>query len=508
MPTSANRLREMLYGSRIATLIEAHNTLSALVAQEAGFDAIWLSSLTMSCAYGVRDSNELTVEHILDNIEYITERVHIPVLLDADTGYGGFNQFRRLVRRLCVRKVGGVCIEDKVFPKTNSFINPTSQKLISIDEFCGKIRAGCDTRTDDLIIVARTEALVIGSGLDEALLRGRAYSDAGADALLVHSRASSFDEIAAFMKEWDRNIPIICVPTTYADTPINVIQEARISAVIWANHLLRASLLAMQQTACYILEQGNAHGLENQLVPLNELWRLQNVEELQSAEHRYVTSSKLETILLYLPSPPIVDFYTSPLTSSDVITRWNKQLKSFGESEICNINTSTRASLNDQHVLCLDKNSIVQIQSILARIASSTNAFVILTTATALEDYLINLIYSYHCEALILVNATQSPEKIPSSWCVHCTNSSGLGVVDTPKQLLKIGHEVSYECTHGMWTGIMSFRGHGIKALYEELTRLSSNTNQLIEINELINSLVRHVEINVVYVNGGWEFAQ
>jgi phosphoenolpyruvate phosphomutase len=310
------------------------------------------------------------------------------------------------------------------------------------------------------------------------------------------------------MAEWDRDIPIICVPTTYADTPINIIQEAGISAVIWANHLLRASLLAMQQIAYHIFEQGNAYGLENQIVPLNELWRLQDVEELQSAEHCYVTSSKLETMLLYLPSPPIVDFYTSLITPNDVLTRWNEQLKSFRKSEICNVNMCTRATYNDQHVLCLDKNSIMQIHSTLARIASSTNVFIILTTAVALEDYLINLLYSYHCEALVLVDTTQAPEKIPSSWCVYCTSPAGLGVVDTPKRLLKIGHEVSYDCIHGMWTGVMSFRGRGIKALYEEFTRLSSNTNQVIEINELINSLVRHIEINVVYLNGGWEFAQ
>jgi phosphoenolpyruvate phosphomutase len=124
-------------------------------------------------------------------------------MLDGDTGYGSFNNFRRLVRKLEQRGVAAVCIEDKLFPKTNSFISGNTQPLADIHEFCGKIKAGKDAQhCDDFSIVARVEAFIAGWGLDEALRRAEAYHEAGADAILMHSALSVPDEILAFMKEW------------------------------------------------------------------------------------------------------------------------------------------------------------------------------------------------------------------------------------------------------------------------------------------------------------------
>lgn len=282
-------LRDILRAPGTATLLGVHDPLSALVAQEAGFEALWVSSFTMSCAWGVRDNNELTLDHVLNNVECMTDRVSIPVLLDADTGYGGFNQFRRLVKRLCARGVAGVCIEDKVFPKANSFVHGSLQELVPIDEFCGKLRAGGDARTQDLVLVARTEALIAGAGLTEALKRGRAYVDAGADAILVHSKAPTFEEeVGNFMRCWDLETPVLCVPTTYASTPHETFAAAGIAAVVWANQLLRAALLTLQDTAEHIRSTRGLKGLKWQLAPLEELFRLQDVDEFLSAEARYL----------------------------------------------------------------------------------------------------------------------------------------------------------------------------------------------------------------------------
>ena len=176
----------------------------------------------------------------------------MPILVDGDTGYGNFNNVRRLVRKLCERGLAGVCIEDKLFPKTNSFIGE-GQPLADIDEFCGRIKAGKDSQTDDdFVLVARVEALIAGRGMDEALRRAEAYHAAGADAILIHSKRSTADEILAFAERWAGRAPLVIVPTMYYATPTELFREAGISTVIWANHLLRAAIAAMRETAARI----------------------------------------------------------------------------------------------------------------------------------------------------------------------------------------------------------------------------------------------------------------
>ena len=139
----------------------------------------------------MRDSNEASWTQVLEIVEFMAEATTIPIMLDGDTGYGNFNNMRRLVRKLEQRDVAAVCIEDKLFPKANSFIDGSRQQLADIDEFCGKIKAGKDAQTnDDFSIVARVEALIAGWGMDEAIARAEAYHRAGADAILIHSAHS------------------------------------------------------------------------------------------------------------------------------------------------------------------------------------------------------------------------------------------------------------------------------------------------------------------------------
>jgi phosphoenolpyruvate phosphomutase len=147
----------------------------------------------------------------------MSDNTTIPILLDADTGYGNFNNARILVRKLEQRGIAGACIEDKLFPKTNSLLGTSEGKpLASIEEFSAKIRAMKDTQRDpDFVVVARIEAFISGWGLDEALKRAEAYKAAGADAVLIHSKKSDDKEIASFCKAWDGKHPVVIVPTKY-----------------------------------------------------------------------------------------------------------------------------------------------------------------------------------------------------------------------------------------------------------------------------------------------------
>ena len=184
----AKRLRELFTSKEVTILMEAHNGLSAKLAEEAGFEGLWASGLSISAALGVRDNNEASWTQVLEVLEFMNDATSLPILLDGDTGYGNFNNVRRLVRKLEQRDIAGVCLEDKLFPKTNSFIDGERQELAAVDEFCGKIRAAKDTQRDSsFMVVARTEAFIAGWGLDEAILRATAYAESGADTILCHS---------------------------------------------------------------------------------------------------------------------------------------------------------------------------------------------------------------------------------------------------------------------------------------------------------------------------------
>jgi phosphoenolpyruvate phosphomutase len=212
-------LRHQIATAELAFLMEAHNGLSAKIAEEAGFQAIWASGLTISASLGLRDSNEASWTQVMDVLEYMVDATSVPILVDGDTGHGNFNNVRRFVRKLCERGVAGVCIEDKLFPKTNSFIGE-EQPLADVDEFCGRIKAGKDSQTDDdFTLVARTESLISGRGLEEALRRAEAYHAAGADAVLIHSKKADASEILAFMARWGDRAPVVIVPTMYYAAP-------------------------------------------------------------------------------------------------------------------------------------------------------------------------------------------------------------------------------------------------------------------------------------------------
>jgi phosphoenolpyruvate mutase len=284
-------LRRLLYAPELSFLMEAHNGLSARIVEEAGFEAAWASGLSISASLGVRDANEASWTQVLEVLEFMSDSTKIPILVDGDTGYGNFNNMRRLVRKLEQRGIAGVCIEDKVFPKTNSFLNGESQPLAAVAEFCGKIKAGKDAqKADDFVIIARVEALIAGRGLTEALRRAEAYHQAGADAILIHSAKRSADEVIAFKQEWRDRLPVVIVPTRYYTTPTDVFRKHRFSAVIWANHLMRSCISAMQQTARRIGEEQTLAGVEEQVAPLAEVFRLQGAAELEEAEKRYLPS--------------------------------------------------------------------------------------------------------------------------------------------------------------------------------------------------------------------------
>lgn len=293
--------KNMLLSNELDFILEAHNGLSAKIVEESGFKGIWGSGLSISAAMGVRDNNEASWTQVLEVLEFMADNTKIPILLDGDTGYGNFNNMRRLVNKLEQRGVAAVCIEDKIFPKTNSFIQGEAQPLADIDEFAGKIKAGKDAQTDDdFCIVARTEAFIAGWGLEEALKRASAYHEAGADAILCHSKISKPTDVVAFMKEWGDRCPVVIVPTMYYSTPTPVFADLGVSLIIWANHVLRSSIKAMQTTASHIFEQQSLLKIEDKIPPVKEIFRLQGMAEYKVWEKAYLPKSNLQAKVVLL----------------------------------------------------------------------------------------------------------------------------------------------------------------------------------------------------------------
>jgi phosphoenolpyruvate phosphomutase len=289
----STQLKNLLLSPQIEFIMEAHNGLSAKIVEETGFKGIWASGLSISAALGVRDNNEASWTQVLEVCEFMSDATSIPILLDGDTGYGNFNSFIRLVRKLEDRRIAGVCIEDKLFPKTNSFISGEKQPLADIEEFCGKIKAGKDAQQDeDFVIVARVEAFIAGWGIDEVMKRAHAYADAGADAILIHSKLPDAREIEAFMQMWDGRKPIVIVPTMYYNTPVQTFEDMGVSLIIWANHSLRASIESMRKTLATIYNERSIANVEKKVASVKEIFELQNMKEYAKAEEIYLPRNK------------------------------------------------------------------------------------------------------------------------------------------------------------------------------------------------------------------------
>ena len=293
MKSKAAQLRQLINSEKLEFLMEAHNGVSAKIVEEVGFQGIWGSGLSIAASKGVRDCNEISWTQTLQTAEFMSDATYIPILLDADTGFGNFNNVRRLVKKLEQIDVAGLCIEDKLFPKTNSFIDGEQQTLADPHEFAGKIKAAKDTQRDpDFCVVARVESFIAGWGLSEALRRAEIYFEAGADAILIHSKKNTAEQVIDFQSEWGNRCPLIIVPTMYHATPTSVFREHQFSVAIWANQIMRSAITAMQKTASLIHKQESIAQVEQQLISVREIFRLQNTQELKNAENVYLTPSE------------------------------------------------------------------------------------------------------------------------------------------------------------------------------------------------------------------------
>lgn len=276
--------RATLTESPLVKVAGVHSALGGILAQEAGFGALWASSLEISAVRGLPDASVLTMTELLQAASDVQKVTGIPVVADCDTGFGNNINVAHMVHEYERAGITGVCIEDKPYPKMNSFAD-TGQDLVDAGTFARKIEVAKRAQsTAEFFLIARTEALICGLGVPEALSRCRRYADAGADAVLVHSKQPTNIQVLEFLAEWEGRLPVVIVPTTYPDWHADDAAKAGVSAVIYANQGLRAIVTALRSTYESINSMGTASQLTAEIASVKDVFRLQRLREWQQLQ--------------------------------------------------------------------------------------------------------------------------------------------------------------------------------------------------------------------------------
>jgi phosphoenolpyruvate phosphomutase len=518
--TRSAKLRQMLQSRQLEFLLEAHNGLSARIVRETGFSGIWASGLSISAQLGVRDNNEASWTQVVDVLEFMADASDLPILLDGDTGYGNFNNLRRLVRKLEQRGIAGVCIEDKQFPKTNSFLNGERQPLADIQEFAGKIAAGKDTQTDpNFSIVARVEALIAGWGMEEALKRAEAYRKAGADAILIHSKLSKPDEILTFAREWGGRLPLVIVPTKYYSTPTDVFRRAGISMVIWANHMVRSATSAMQSVAKEIFQSQTLVNIEDRIVPVDEIFRLQNADEYSEAEKLYLSASSTSrsAVVLAASRGKGLEAVTTdrpkvmlPIAGKPLL-RW--LIDGFKKESVNDITVvgGYRADAIDTAGIRLVVNERYaqtdELGSLACAIDKLETDTVISYGDLLFRSYVLRDLVDSKADFSVVVDS--SPAEINNRTVrdfAYCSHGDDRGLFGTQVLLKRIVSTVESEAPQGRWIGMLNVSRKGLVKLKAVLATLRARPDfDSLDMPALINALIAGGEtIEVLYVHGHW----
>jgi phosphoenolpyruvate phosphomutase len=518
--TQSQKLRALLQSPRVEHILEAHNALSATIVEEAGIPGLWASSLTLSCADGMRDNSELTMTEVLDTLETITAKVSIPILFDGDTGYGQFSHFQQLVRKLCLRQVGGVCIEDKVFPKTNSFLRSEGQDLAPIDEFCGKLRAGKDVQPDpDFAVVARTESLIVGLDVTAALDRAERYAEAGADAVLIHSKDRTFAPIQDFMRQWSGAVPVVCVPTTYYSTPMQAFQEAGVSLVIWANHMLRAAIGSMQDVANHIGRTGTARDLEDDISSVKELFRLQDADGLLEGERLYLEQgSGASAVILAASRGAGMDELTQdrpkcmiPISGKPAIEKMLQSMRAEGIKDISVVRGYKPEAYDLKGVTYFDNPSwekTGELASLLLARPAIKGEMLLAYGDVIFKRYILHELLSSDAQITIVVDGSRSfAETNEGGDRVRVSGRPPEGYDETEYHLVEISGALSVDEADGEWIGMLRTKGEGTDLLLAALEEVGAEDGaERSELAPVFNRLVaKNPEaVRVIYIQGDW----
>ena len=285
MTNGADILRTKLKENPILKVAGAFDAMSAKLVELSNFDAVWAGSFAISATHALPDASILTMTEFLHAASNMADACSIPIIADCDTGFGGPSNVSHLVKKYENAGIAAISIEDKVFPKQNSLLKNGNQELLSEKEFVAKIIAAKNAKNNpNFMIIARVEALIAGLGNDEALKRATAYEEAGADAILIHSKQNTPNEFFDFCDRWTGNIPIISIPTSYPSVTLNELESHNVKMVIYANQSLRKAYWAMEDYLHTLSKAQSLSEINSEMSTMEDIFNLQEMYKIKKQE--------------------------------------------------------------------------------------------------------------------------------------------------------------------------------------------------------------------------------
>ena len=278
-------LRKDLESKSILKVGGAFDAMSAKLVEINGFDAIWAGSFAISATHALPDASILTMTEFLYSASNMEAACNIPIIADCDTGFGGPSNVSHMVKKYEKSGIAAICIEDKTFPKKNSLLENSKQELLSEKEFVAKIIAAKEAKENpNFMLIARTEALISGMGIKEAIKRANAYEKAGADAILIHSKQNTPDEIFEFSESWGGTLPLVVVPTSYPTVRLDELISHRIKMIIYANQTLRVTHAIISKLLKQLKNSASISDISEDMSSMKEIFQLQETYKIKKQE--------------------------------------------------------------------------------------------------------------------------------------------------------------------------------------------------------------------------------
>jgi phosphoenolpyruvate phosphomutase len=523
--------RTLLRGHEIVLAAGAHDALSAKLAEEAGFGAIWASGFGISAVQAVPDANILTLTETLDAVRRIVAAVGIPVIADCDNGYGNAINVMRTAGEFERAGAAGICIEDNEFPKRCSFYAGVRRDLVPVEEHARKVQAASATRRDPaFIVIARTEALIVGLGLEEALRRARAYADAGADAVLVHSKSRNFAELKEFAAAWDRPAPLVAVPTTYPEVTATELREAGFRMAIFANQSLRAAIVGMREALRDIRRTGRAASVEQRIAPLEDVYALVGVPELKANEQRFLFAGDEAPRAVILAAgfePELL-----PLTADrpkamlevngrSILARQVEALRRCGVRDVVVVRGYRKERVVVDGARFVDNDRFAEtgeVHSLFGAEPELDGPFVLLYGDIVFDPAILVRLLQTRADVAVVVDrafhdayrAGLSLPAGPFDLVVTETAPSGRRFVapEAGSRVVRIGPEVAAEEAHGEFIGMAMFSAAGaatLRAVHAELAAARAEGLERASVTHLLQAMVdRGHVVTAVDIHKGW----
>jgi len=489
--TNAAKLRAALKKPGALKVVGAHDALSARLIERAGFDGVWASGFAISASLKcIPDASFITSSEQLEVERNIAEAVSIPVIADCDTGYGNALNVMRTVSDRERAGVAAICIEDNVYPKRCSFYAGVRRELIPVDEHCGKIKAAKAAQlSPDFMVIARTEALIAGWGQEEALKRAEAYAEAGADAVLIHSKSKKFDELRAVYKAWSGRVPLVVVPTIFDQTTAEEMEDAGAKIIIYANQPVRAAIRAMRDALDLIKRDTRPGAANDRIVTLPEVYDIVGVPQMEQDERQFLPVGG-EQITAIIPAAgfekqllPLIEDMPKCLLDIKGKTILERQISALNEcniKEIALVRGYKKEAITFPNIRYYDNDRYEEtgdLFSIFCAEREMKGRTIILYGDIVFDDTILEKLLKSPADIALVVDLAWQEERQRDRQPVHI-NPDLVSLADAPgksylsrfvmpdgeHRVMKIGQHLPHDQAHGEFIGMAMFSEKGIAA--------------------------------------------